>query len=436
MGKADMMSAMRDQGGISEIRQRPARTALALAIALMTLVIAGQAVRAQTFSVLYSFTGKHGDVSPAGLVRNSAGNFYGTSSSGGGGAGTVVEIALRKDGEWKETVLYSFAGAPDAAFPEGTLVLDAAGTLYGTSVGGGIPNAGTVYKLTKTGKETVLYSFCSVANCADGAFPNGGLVRDAAGNLYGTTSLGGNAGECCGTVFKVDPAGNETVLYSFCSVANCADGSFPIGGGNFFLNETLVRDAAGNLYGTTPNGGGGLGCGDLGCGTVFKVDPTGKETVLYSFCSVANCTDGSHPGVGLIQDAAGNLYGTTTDGGEHLHYGTVFKVDPNGQETVLHSFPGHASGEVYPSALVLDAAGNLYGTTEVGGNLHQGSVFEVTASGRKRTLYSFKAGTDGGLPFGLVEDAAGNLYGTTGLGGNLDDCNGSGCGTFFELTPN
>jgi uncharacterized repeat protein (TIGR03803 family) len=292
-----------------------------------------------------------------------------------------------------------------------------------------------VYKLTKGGKLTVLYSFCSVANCADGFLPNGGLVRDAPGNLYGTTALGGNAGECCGTVFKLDTTGKETVLYKFCSVANCADGSFPIGGDGFFFDETLVLDAAGNLYGTTPNGGDSLGCGETGCGVAYKVDATGNETVLYNFCSEAKCADGSYPGVGLVQDTAGNLYGTTTVGGEH-HYGTVFKVDTTGNGTVLYSFPRALPlAEAYASALVMDAAGNLYGTTKSLGTFHEGLVFEVTKSGRTRKLYSFNDGTDGGLPYGLVQDGEGNLYGTTNVGGNLSDCQGLGCGTLFELTP-
>jgi uncharacterized repeat protein (TIGR03803 family) len=237
------------------------------------------------------------------------------------------------------------------------LILDSAGNLYGTTIRGGTSNLGTVFKVTKTGKETVLYNFWSVASCADGEFPNGGLVRDADGNLYGTTALGGNpafCGEGCGIVFKITKTGKETVLYNFCSIANCADGAFPVGGGGTFPDEWLVLDTAGNLYGTTPTGGDIAFCADdRGCGTVFKVDKTGKETVLHSFCSDVKCADGSYPFVGLVQDAAGNLYGTTIEGGKHVHYGTVFKVDVTSNETVLYSFAGRAaSGEVYPSPLV------------------------------------------------------------------------------------
>jgi uncharacterized repeat protein (TIGR03803 family) len=426
-----MTGRVRERGLIAGMRQRPARTALAIAF-LSLLVAIPQSLHAQTFSVLYTFTGKGGDNPPAGLVRDSAGNLYGTSASGSDGVGTVLKLSLGKDGAWKETVLYRFqSGLP----PEGLLTLDSASNLYGTTTFGG--GGGTVFKVTKGGKETLLYSFCSLANCADGSGPNGGMVRDAAGNLYGTTILGGNGGECCGTVFKLTKSGEETVLYNFCSVANCADGAFPIGGGETFPLQGLVRDAAGNLYGTTPNGGNAAFCGDdRGCGIVFKVDTSGKETVLYNFCSVAKCADGFYPETALIQDAAGNLYGTTTDGGVHHQYGTVFKVDTTGRETVLYSFPGRRSvGEVQPSGLVMDTAGNLYGTTLWGGAFHEGSVFEVTTSGKTRTLHSFTDGTDGGIPFGLVLDSAGNLYGTTLSGGNFNDCNGVGCGTLFELTP-
>ncbi len=191
-----MTSPVRDQGGISEMRQRPARTALALAIACMSLVVAAQSLRAQTLSVLYSFTGKDGDDSPGELVRDSAGNFCGKTTYDRGD-GTVLKLYLGKNGAWTERVLHIFEGPPDdGATPEGRLVLDSSGNLYGTTLGGGTANLGTVSKITKTGQETVLYNFCSLADCADGAYPNGGLVLDAAGNLYGTTPYGGDSVAC------------------------------------------------------------------------------------------------------------------------------------------------------------------------------------------------------------------------------------------------
>ena len=281
--------------------------------------------------------------------------------------------------------------------PYAGLIQDAAGNLYGTTnQGGGNRNGGTVFEVDSTGHETVLYSFCSASGCPDGAAPYAGLIQDAAGNLYGTTSAGGAdvGGGYGGTVFKVDNTGHETVLYSFCSVggANCTDGQQPGGG--------LIQDAAGNLYGTTSTGGANAGPLGQGGGTVFKVDSTGHETVLYSFCSAPNCTDGSYPMAGLIQDAAGNLYGTTTSGGAtacNAPYGcgTVFKLDNTGHETVLYTFcsaPNCTDGaEPAYAGLIQDAAGNLYGTTRLGPYVSDpnspcnpwgcGMVFKLAAGG-------------------------------------------------------
>jgi uncharacterized repeat protein (TIGR03803 family) len=301
------------------------------------------------------------------------------------------------------TVLYSFTGYADGGYPYAGLILDAASWPYGT-----------VFMLDKTGKETVLYSFCSRKNCKDGANPYAGLVRDAAGNLYGTTWYGGTGGckddygSGCGTVFKVDKTGKETVLYSFTKTR----GTYPYAG--------LVVDAAGNLYGTTVKGGAS------GHGTVFMLDKTGKETVLHSFSGVP---DGAYPYAGLVRDAAGNLYGTTVNGGAH-DYGTVFMLDKTGKETVLHSFTGTGGRGGNPYAgLIRDAAGNLYGTTSGGGHNGRGTVFKLDKAGKETVLHSFLYG-DGVSPrAGLVRDANGNLYGTTESGG--PHC----CGTVFELTP-
>lgn len=222
-----------------------------------------------------------------------------------------------------------------------------------------------VFKVDKNGNETVLYSF---TGGADGGFPEAGLVLDAAGNLYGTTESGGDT-SCgppsgCGTVFKVDKAGNETVLHAF---AGGTDGSTPLAG--------LVRDAVGDLYGTTVSGGsGGTSCG--GCGTVFKVDRSGTETVLYSF---AGDPDGASPEGGLIQDGEGNLYGTTAGGGANFN-GTVFKLDKTGIETILYNFAGQADGTGPAGTLARDAAGILYGTTSGGGGINGtefGTVFMI-----------------------------------------------------------
>jgi uncharacterized repeat protein (TIGR03803 family) len=344
------------------------------------------------------------------------------------------------------TVLYSFKGGSDGAFPAGGLVIDQAGNLYGTTVNGGGPNGcGTVFKIDTSGTETVLYRFCTVAQGKDGASPAAALIMDQAGNLYGTTSGGGATGN--GTVFKIDTAGNETVLYSFRGGLS-GDGARPFG--------ALITDKAGNRYGTTSFGGAFATCGLSGsiisCGTVFKLDTSGNETVLYSF---RGSSDGGIPNGGVIMDQAGNLYGTTSQGGAFtfspcsiLGCGTVFKLDPSGNETVLHNFTAFPrDGEAPQAALIMDQAGNLYGTTSVGGggcppqgctNGNDGTVFKVDTSGNETMLYIFKGPPgDGEAPQASVAmDQAGNLYGTTLLGG-AGPCvilgTKTGCGALFKL---
>jgi uncharacterized repeat protein (TIGR03803 family) len=354
---------------------------LALVIALGRVVIMTPSAEAHadaTFTVLYSFKfGVTDGQSPyAGLVRDAAGNLYGTTLYGGsssncsGGCGTVFKL----DTTGKETLLHSFEGPPaDGANPFASLVRDAAGNLYGTTLRGGASDFGTVFKLDTTGTETVLHSF--VGSPTDGQYPRGGLVRDSAGNLYGTTSNGGSSSNCsggCGTVFKLDTTGTEIVLHSFVGLPT--DGANPFAG--------LLRDAAGNLYGTTAYGGSKHAhfCA-FGCGTVFKLDTTGKETVLHSFMGAAT-DDGALPEADLVQDAAGNLYGTTFTGGDSPCYegygcGTVFELDATGKEIVLHSF-AWKDGASPDAVLIRDAAGNLYGTTSTGGAFGWGTVFKLS----------------------------------------------------------
>jgi uncharacterized repeat protein (TIGR03803 family) len=267
---------------------------------------------------------------------------------------TLVVIATERAQAQTFKVLYSFKGRPDGVGPNSGLLRYVNGQLYGTTGSGGAHGKGTVYRLVhyKSGwKENVLYSF---ADKPDGAGPSAGLVRDPAGNVYGTTGGGGTYG--FGTAFKLDKSGKETVLYSF---TDGADGGSPQG-------DALALDAAGNLYGTTLFGGSS-NCGS-GCGVVFKVDETGLETVLYSF---QGGTDAYWPSGGVIRDTAGNLYGTTRWGGPSM-YGAVFKVDTSGNETVLHGFSGPPDGRYPVAGLIEDAAGNLYGATEIGGDLNCG----------------------------------------------------------------
>ncbi len=407
------------------------------------------------YSVLYSFCSAancaDGNIPLAGLIQDSAGNLYGTTVGGGNsnpdcvysdlyGCGTVFKV----DSSGHETVLYSFCSAAncaDGANPQAGLIQDSAGNLYGTTPYGGANGYGTVFQVDNTGHETVLYSFCSRggARCTDGTLPIAGLIEDSAGNLYGTT-LGGGAHND-GTVFKLDNTGHETVLYNFCSDggANCTDGYGPQG---------LIQDAEGNLYGTTTYGGV-TAVNPNGGGTAFKLDATGHLTVLYSFCSAANCADGNTPYAGLIQDAAGNLYGTTGGGGA-TNAGAVFKVDTTGHESALYSFcpqgGSFCTDGIGPRAgLIEDAAGNLYGTTGKGGQNGVGTVFGLDTAGNETILYSFCPTlgghlgncADGAYPLaGLVEDAAGNLYGTASYGGANSAANGGdGGGTVFKLSP-
>ncbi len=392
-----------------------------------------------TYTVLYTFTGgADGAVPEAGLVRDEKGNLYGTTSSGGNDSGCSslgvpgCGVVFTLDVAGNQTVLYTFTGGTDGGIPFAGVIRDAKGNLYGTTSSGGsgtLP-AGTVFKLDNTGQETVLHSFCSATNCADGDTPYAPVIGYA-GNLYGTTAGGGEF--CveyggCGVVFRVDRAGNETVLYNFCpnGYGNCTDGYAPQGG--------LLHDAAGNLYSTT-NGGGANGMG-----TVFKLSATGAETVLYSFAGGA---DGANPLAGLIRDEAGNFYGTTSGGGPS-GWGTVFMVDPAGNETVLYSFTGGTDGGFPEAGLVRDEKGNLYGTTFFGGPASPcssfcGVVFKVDTSGVETVLYSFTGGADGSNPAaGLMLGEAGDLYGTTAYGGADSDpaCQtGTGCGVVFKLTP-
>jgi uncharacterized repeat protein (TIGR03803 family) len=398
--------------------------ALAIFAAALLMTSTWAAAQLQE-KVLYNFGGSPDGAAPHGLIIDVAGNLYGTTSTGGTYFnGTVFELTPGADGSWIEKVLYSFGNYPDGSLPSSSLVFDAAGNLYGTTYQGGANNVGTVFELTSgpggSWTKKLLHSF---GNYPDGSLPSSSLVFDAAGNLYGTTASGGHNG--MGTVFELMPDGSggwtELVLHSF----NNPDGGFPYAG--------LIFDTAGNLYGTTSLGG------TYAYGTVFELTPTigGSwiETVLYSF---GGGTDGDGPLAGLIFDAAGNLYSTTLRGGTY-NYGTVFELTPiaggGWTEKLLHSFIYDGTDGNLPYAgLIFDAAGNLYGTTVNGGTYQAGTVFELTptANGNwtEQVLHNFGSGTDGSLPYaGLITDATGNLYGTTNSGGS------NNYGTVFEFIP-
>ena len=392
-------------------------------------------------SIISFFPGEDGISPQSNLIVDASGNFYGTTTNGGRyGLGAVFEETKSSDGSWKTNILHSFRGGSDGSTPVGALTFDSVGNLYGTSTdfcrsigcGGGW---GTVFMLSPrtdgSWVKTTLYSF---TGGSDGAMPNGGLTFDSAGNIYGTVSQGGS-GICrdqnyynvgCGTVFELSPSYYGWSFWLLHTFTNTPDGAWPLGG--------VLVDRAGNLYGSTSIGGSGC---NGGCGTVFELSPGSggnwNETILHNFAGEPN--DGSYPGAALIFDGSGNLYGTTERDGTHGG-GTVFEVALSGQETVLYSFTGNADGQYPLGSLTFDASGQIYGTTSYGGDSGCwrgcGAVFRLTQTGgtwNESTLYEFN-GENGGLSAaGVIVDAAGNIYGTTELGGTGSN------GVFFEITP-
>jgi uncharacterized repeat protein (TIGR03803 family) len=388
-----------------------------LVLALLLGAVAAPSAGAQTFTVIHNFTGGSDGANPlAGFLIDGT-TLYGTASSGGTSRLGVV-FALNESGE--ETVLHEFKGGADGASPEGQLVMDKAGNLYGTTTSGGASDAGTVFELTRQGKETVLYSF---KGKADGANPVAGLAIDKAGNLYGTTTEGGASK--AGTVFELEVpkvAGSkwtEKVLHSF---GQDKDGASPVAG--------VTLDASDNLYGTTSAGG------TYGYGTVFQMTPSSsgwKESVLHDF---ELQSDGGVPYAGLVLDSEGDLYGAATDGGAGGANGggTVFELrqaDGGWTFTVLYRLSGWGVSGSYRDLLLV--SGKIYASTHCDGTNNAGTVYELTHSGTTWTykpLYVLNGGSDGLYSISnLVADSQGNLYGTTLEGG------ANGSGVVFKVKP-
>ncbi|HEY4903759.1 MAG TPA: choice-of-anchor tandem repeat GloVer-containing protein [Candidatus Sulfotelmatobacter sp.] len=387
------------------------------------LILLTAAATAQTETVLHSFVGKRDGGYPASRpVLDPQGNLYGITSGGRNteaGYGTVYKVGPGG----RETVLHNFTGGADGATPTGALIRDAQGNLYGTTGSGGslggdcvaAHGCGTVFEVSPTGTETVLYAFPSI----NPGFPTGPLARDASGNLYGSAS-----NIDFGVIFKLTAAGALTEVHNFTG----KDGWGGYGG--------LNMDGQGNLYGTSVVGGSSS-CG-FGCGVIYELSATNEFHLLYSFSG----SDGYEPIGELVRDSEGNLYGMTIFGGsnpsctDELGCGTVFEVTSDGTERVLYSFSGGADGDNPQDGLVRDKEGNLYGTTFTGGKgncssgLGCGVVFKLSPEGTENVLYSFSGGADGGNPqSGLALDAQGNLYGTTLYYG------ANGYGTVFRVTP-
>lgn len=377
-------------------------------------VATAASLAAQTYTVLYQFkSGPHGVFPAAGVTIDTKRRaLYGTTENDGKFASGTV-YGLNQHGQ---TVLHSFTNDHgDGAYPigNGPLLLDAAGNLFGASVEGGIYNSvcnfngcGIIFKVDQTGKETILYQF---TGGDDGWLPRGPLVKDASGNLYGMASTGGALGR--GLVFKLNSSGQLTILHNFDNEFGALDGELPLGG--------FLHDGAGNLFGVTLGGG-------FGAGTVFKIDRSGNESVLYAFGT--NNGDGYEPYNELAIDANGNLYGMTE--GSTLGFGTVFKVTPAGKETILHEF-GDLPDAQSPiiNGVVLDPSATLYGVTNEGGEFGLGAIFKIDTAGNETVIHSF-SGSDGKYPYGgLARDPQGNLYGTTSEGGAF------GGGVVFRIKP-
>ncbi len=444
-------------------------------------------------TVLHTFTGgKDGAIGGSHLVADSAGNLYGTTFAGGNkstkcapntglpGCGVVFKLTPTGFGSWKETVLYTFTAGKDGGIPTGGVILDSAGNLYGTTLFGGDhkplfcqaggpypPGCGVVFELTPTEhgpwEERVLYTF---TGGADGNEPWGNLTFDSSGNLYGTTSIGGNlscASYGCGVVFKLTPGNGgpwtESVLYSFNAGS---DGGFPYSAG-------LTFDSQENLYGVTKFGGDlSVNCqGNPGCGVVYQLAPTPSgpwtETVLHAFTGGA---DGADPLFGVTLDSSGNVYGTTIWGGDTTAplcpggygfgappgCGVVYELTQGTwEETVLYTFTGGSDGNSSLAPVIFDSSGNLYGEAAGGGDLANpgpacyfgtgcGVVFKLTPTGQgpwtESVLYAFTGGIDGAGPeSNLLLDSAGNLYGVTESGGDSSCDFPYGCGVVFKLQP-
>jgi len=398
------------------------------AVVLITLVALPMAASAQDFAVLQNFNVTNGDDPLTPPILASDGNLYGATGHGGANAtGLIYKLTPQNE----LTTLYAFCShtnCADGSDPASGPFQGSDGNLYGTTSYGGANGFGVVYKLTLSGKLTVLHSFCQ---CDDGWYSDG-LVADAKGGFYGTTLEGGS--HQYGTIFHLTGQGKLTTLYNFCdSQANCInayDNSAP---------QPLILGIDGNVYGITNTGGQySYPCSAGGCGTDFKVTPQAEFSIVYSFCSLTNCADGGQP-AGLLQGSDGNFYGTTSLGGsEASGGGTVFQLKTSGVLKTLHSFSAAKDGTsgYAPYNLIQASNGTLYGTTIFGGNEDQtcknlgcGTVFSVTTSGAFESLHSFDA-SDGYVPVGLVQTSDATLSGTTSFGGAHDG------GVIFSLNLN
>ncbi|HEY7095548.1 MAG TPA: choice-of-anchor tandem repeat GloVer-containing protein, partial [Terriglobales bacterium] len=425
---------------------------------MLLALLTGSAAASE--KVLYRFQGQaDGNGPTAGLVKDSAGNLYGTTSSGGlgqcfgFGCGTAFQLVPQQDGTYVKNILHTFAAnQSDGGYPVGTLAIDGAGNLYGVTEQGGTGpcdtilggGCGVVYRLSpgpsNTFTYTILYNFATGFASDDGTYPNAGVVLDSAGNLYGTTEFGGDFFCDCGIVYQLQPTQQgpwtEKILYTFIGISQGgSDVSFPHSG--------VVLDRNGNLFGST-TGGGDKNC-NLGCGGVYELIPNGDGTYQEVVLDVFHGgRDGEQPEGGVIVDAGGNIFGTTEFGGGGtgcnnggFGCGTVFamrKMPTGYKKQILFRFDGAGQGYAPSAELTIGSKHNLFGTVQAGGANSLGLVFRLTpAAGawKETILYDFPGGQDGAGPLsGLLSDGKGGFFGTTNDGGGAPDA-----GTVFQLAP-
>jgi hypothetical protein len=433
----------------------------AFAFALI-LMVGSFAFAASSEIVIHQFTGPDGTDPAGGLLIDAAGNIYGTAQNGGpgtaclSGCGVVFMLSPIGSGHYHYNVIHNFLSGQDGAIPQTTLIMDAAGNLYGTTTQGGdggldtscFNGCGTVFELSPTSdghwSETILHRFQGLA---DGRTPIDGVVMDGAGNLYGVTEFSNNLTPYIGQVFELTFGGTRWHFKTLHNFLPASDGYFPL--------SSVVLDDAGNLYGNTQFGGNAAGCFQQGCGVIYELSPSASgdwtETILYEFPNLVG-DPGSIPSGRVVLDSAGNIYGTAKYGGDSSSNctvqggcGTVFKLSRTGgswQRTTLHFFGQlTGDGENPFGRLTLDAVGNVYGTTQGGGqNTSRGMVYKLSpnsaGSYNYNPLHSFVFTAGGSIPWaGVTPDAFGNLWGTTYFGGIHQQDFGDGYGVIFELTP-
>ena len=392
------------------------------AIFALLLAISTASAQTQTFIALHQFNGAMVGGNPDGanpegaVLLDANGNLFGTTFDGGfEGEGTVFKV----DNTGNESILFAFDAHTTGTNPASPLIQDASGNLIGIADGG--PGAGVIFRLSTDGTEATLFNFTGGLDNLAPKVPTGGVFMDKVGNIFGTTLFGGS-GKCqfgCGTIFRLDTAGILHVLHK---LNGNTEGSQPFG--------PFVQDTAGNLFGVAKSGGD-LKCAEFpqaGCGTVFKVATNGTLTVLHAFHGGSG---GAVPQGGLLLDAAGNLFGVTSLGG-NLEQGTVFKISATGQFTVFHRFTGK-DGSNPNGGLIEDEAGNLFGTAQGGGLDAQGTVFELNPAGRSKVLHHFLGGDDGAFPqAGLIRDSIGHFFGTAERNFIVERVQG---GNVFEVRP-